>query len=254
MIRTENARLNGWVFVDIAGRDLGGYVAEAKAAVAAAVKLQPGYAIAWSGQFEYLERVRDRLEVVAPLTVVLIALMLWLTFGRTAEVLMVLTSLPVALAGGIWLLWWLGYNLSIAVAVGFIALGGVAVETAIVMLLYLNIALDRRRGEAAASGRALTPQDLEDSVVEGALLRLRPKAMTVATIIAGLLPILLGSGTGSEVMRRIAAPMVGGMVTATALTLLVIPAIFLLWQRYRLRRPAAASAGSGSLGSAPQPY
>jgi Cu(I)/Ag(I) efflux system membrane protein CusA/SilA len=251
MIRTENARLNGWVFVDIAGRDLGGYVADAKAAVAAAVKLPPGYALAWSGQFEYLERVRDRLDVVAPLTVVLIALMLWLTFRRGAEVLIVLTSLPVALAGGIWLLWWLGYNLSIAVIVGFIALGGVAVETAIVMLLYLNLALDRRRTVAVSSGRALTTRDLEEAVVEGALLRLRPKAMTVATIIAGLLPILLGTGTGSEVMRRIAAPMVGGMVTATVLTLLVIPAMFLVWQRLRLRSPAAAPASPGSLRSAP---
>ncbi|MSP49017.1 MAG: efflux RND transporter permease subunit [Alphaproteobacteria bacterium] len=250
MIRTENARLSGWVFVDIAGRDLGGYVADAKAAVAAAVRLPPGYALAWSGQFEHLERVHDRLDVVAPLTVALIALMLWLTFGRGAEVLIVLTSLPVALAGGVWLLWWLEFNLSIAVVVGFIALGGVAVETAIVMLLYLNLALDRRRKASASGARALTERDLEEAVVEGALLRLRPKAMTVATIVAGLLPILLGTGTGSEVMRRIAAPMVGGMVTATALTLLVIPAMFLVWQRLQLRSPAVAPAGPDSLRSA----
>ncbi|MBL8687574.1 MAG: efflux RND transporter permease subunit [Rhodospirillaceae bacterium] len=254
MIRTEDARPNGWVFVDIAGRDLGSYVADAKAAVATTVKLPPGYAVAWSGQFEYLERVRDRLEVVAPLTVVLIALMLWLAFGRAAEVLIVLASLPVALAGGVWLLWWLGFNLSIATAVGFIALAGVAVETAIVMLLYLNLALERRRSVALSGRRPLTKHDLEEVIVEGALLRLRPKAMTVATIVAGLLPIMAGTGTGSEVMRRIAAPMIGGMATATALTLLVIPAIYLLWQRYRLRRPHAASASSGSLGSVAHPY
>jgi Cu(I)/Ag(I) efflux system membrane protein CusA/SilA len=253
MIRTENARPNGWVFVDIAGRDLGGYVAEAKQAVAKAVALPPGYSLAWSGQFEYLERVTERLSVVAPIVVALIALMLWLALKRTADVLIVMASLPVALAGGGWLLWWLGYHLSVAVAVGFIALAGVAVETAIVMLVYLNLALDRRRREAAAAGRGLTALDLDAAIVEGALLRLRPKAMTVATILAGLLPIMLGGGTGSEVMRRIAAPMVGGMISATGLTLLVIPAAFLIWQRSRLRSPAAALAGARQrpLGSAP---
>jgi Cu(I)/Ag(I) efflux system membrane protein CusA/SilA len=255
MIRTENARPNGWVFVDIAGRDLGGYVAEAKQGVAKAVTLPPGYSIAWSGQFEYLERVSERLAVVAPLAVALIALMLWLALKRTADVLIVMASLPVALAGGAWLLWWLGYHLSVAVAVGFIALAGVAVETAIVMLVYLNLALERRRREAAAERRALTTQDLDAAIVEGALLRLRPKAMTVATILAGLLPIMLGGGTGSEVMRRIAAPMVGGMVSATMLTLLVIPAAFLIWQRSRLRSPVAVLTGARQRpqGSAEQP-
>jgi Cu(I)/Ag(I) efflux system membrane protein CusA/SilA len=245
MIRTENARPNGWLFVDIAGgRDLGGYVAEAKQAVAKSVALPPGYSIAWSGQFEYLERVQERLAVVAPLAVALIALMLWLALKRAADVLIVMGSLPVALAGGAWLLWWLGYHLSVAVAVGFIALAGVAVETAIVMLVYLNLALERRRRDAAAAGRSLTTVDLDDAIVEGALLRLRPKAMTVATIFAGLLPIMLGGGTGSEVMRRIAAPMVGGMVSATVLTLLVIPAVFLVCQRFRLRSPAAVHEGA----------
>jgi Cu(I)/Ag(I) efflux system membrane protein CusA/SilA len=256
MIRTENARPNGWVFVDIApGHDLGGYVAAAKQAVAKAVALPPGYSLAWSGQFEYLQRVEARLAVVAPLAVALIALMLWLALKRAADVLIVMASLPVARAGGAWLLWGLGYNLSVAVAVGFIALAGVAVETAIVMLVYLNLALERRRREAAAAGRLLSAEDLDEAIVEGALLRLRPKAMTVATIVAGLLPIMLGGGTGSEVMRRIAAPMVGGMAGATVLTLLVVPALFLVWQRSRLRSPAAVPEGARKRppGSAEQP-
>ncbi|HEY0834236.1 MAG TPA: efflux RND transporter permease subunit [Azospirillum sp.] len=242
MIRTENARLNGWVFVDIAGRDLGGYVADAREVIARSVRLPPGYSLSWSGQFEYLERVRGRLTAIAPLTVALIALMLWFTFQRLGEVLVVMASLPVALAGGVWLLWYLGFNLSVAVGVGFIALAGVAVETAIIMLVYLNLALERHRAEVAAEGRALTPEDVEAAVIEGALLRLRPKVMTVATIFAGLLPIMVGGGTGSEVMRRIAAPMVGGMASATALTLIVIPAVYLIWQRFRLRTQAAAEA------------
>src|SRR3546814_18150371 len=171
MIRTENARLNGWVFVDIAGRDLGGYVAEAKETVARAVTLPPGYSLAWSGQFEYLERVQARMRVIAPLTVVLIALMLWLTFGRASDVLIVMASLPVALAGGVWLLWGLDFHLSVAVLVGFIALSGVAVETAIVMLVYLNLALQRREGLASGGGRTLGHQDVDVDVVGGGLLQ-----------------------------------------------------------------------------------
>jgi Cu(I)/Ag(I) efflux system membrane protein CusA/SilA len=226
-------------------------VADAQEAVARAVRLPPGYAMAWSGQFEYLERVQGRLMAIAPLTVALIALMLWLTFRRLGEVLVVMASLPVALAGGIWLLWYLGFNLSVAVGVGFIALAGVAVETAIVMLVYLNLALKRHQAEAAAERRALTPEDLEAAVVEGALLRLRPKVMTVATIFAGLFPIMVGEGTGSEVMRRIATPMVGGMATTTALTLIVIPAVYLVWQRFHLRNPAVTAADDvRALGSA----
>jgi len=234
MVRTENARLNGWVFVDIAGRDLGGYVAEAKSVLAKTVKLPPGYALAWSGQFEYLERVKARLLLIVPLTVVLIALMLWLTFCSLGEMLIIMASLPVGLAGGVWLLWSLGFNLSVAVMVGFIALAGVAVETAIVMLVYLNIALKRHKAEADQAGRPLTVQDIEAAIIEGALLRLRPKVMTVLTILAGLFPIMIGAGTGSEIMRRIATPMVGGMVTTTALTLVVVPAVYLIWQRFRL--------------------
>ncbi len=242
MIRTENARLNGWVFVDIAGRDLGGYVHEARDLIARSVDLPPGYSIAWAGQFEYLERVHDRLGIIGPLTVVIIALMLWLTFHRLGEVLIVLASLPVALAGGAWLLWVLDYNLSVAVIVGFIALAGVAVETVIVMLVYLNVAMRGRIETARRERRLVSGDEIEDAIVEGALLRLRPKLMTVATIFAGLLPIMYGTGTGSEVMRRIAAPMVGGMITATVLPLIVIPAVYLVWQRASLKRQRAAEA------------
>jgi len=236
MIRTENARLNGWVFIDIAGRDLGGYVHEARRVVTKTVALPAGYSVTWSGQFEYLQRVEARLSVIAPLTIVIIALMLWMTFGRAGEVLIVLSSLPVALAGGVWLLWLLGYDLSVAVMVGVIALAGVAAETVIVMLVYLNLAMAKRIAAADRERRAVTGAEIEGAIVEGALLRLRPKLMTVATIFAGLLPIMFGSGTGSEVMRRIATPMVGGMVTATFLTLVVVPAIYLVWQRRAMAR------------------
>ncbi len=236
MIRSENARRTGFVFIDIAGRDLGGYVAEAKRVVAERVALPPGYAISWSGQYEYIERVREKLAVVAPATLLIITLMLFLAFSRVTEVAILLASLPVALAGGVWLVWWLAFDISVAVLVGFIALSGVAVETAIVMLLYLNLAWDKTVRTAKQGGRALTPADIEDAVFEGALLRLRPKVMTVGTIFAGLIPIMYGDATGSEIMQRIAAPMIGGMVTATLLTLLVIPAVFVIWKRLALAR------------------
>ncbi len=238
MIRTENARLNGWVFVDIAGRDLGGYVREARDVIARSVALPPGYSIEWAGQFQYLERVEQRMVVIVPLTLAIITLMLWMTFRRAGEVLIVIAALPVALAGGVWLLWALDYDLSVAVIVGFIALAGVAVETVIIMLVYLNLAFNGKREAAAGEGRPMTEADIRAAIFEGALLRLRPKLMTVATIFAGLLPIMLGSGTGSEVMRRIATPMVGGMASATLLTLIVVPAIYLVWQRGRLRMHA----------------
>ncbi|MGF1639754.1 MAG: efflux RND transporter permease subunit [Rhodospirillales bacterium] len=231
MIRTENARLAGWVHVSIAGRDLGGYVDEARRLVAERVALPPGYAIEYAGRFQFLERARERLAGVLPATVAIIVFLLFMAFRRTADVLMVATSLPVALAGGAWLIHLLGFNVSVAVVVGFIALAGVAVETAVIMLIYLNLALERHRRTAAAEGRMLARADLEDAVREGAILRLRPKMMTVVTIFAGLMPLMIGTGTGAEVMQRIAAPMVGGMVTATLLTLLVIPAAFLLWHR-----------------------
>ncbi|WP_372920672.1 efflux RND transporter permease subunit [Roseovarius sp.] len=236
MIRSENARRTGFVFIDIAGRDLGGYVSDAQRVVSEKVALPPGYSLAWSGQYEYIERVQERLGLVAPATLLIITLMLFLAFNRVTEVAIILLALPVALAGGVWLIFYLGYAVSVAVLVGFIALAGVAVETAIVMLLYLNLAWDRRVLAARDQGRRIDRDDIETAVFEGALLRLRPKLMTVATIFAGLIPIMYGDATGSEVMQRIAAPMIGGMATATILTLFVIPAIFVIWKRFTLRR------------------
>ena len=236
MIRSENARRTGFVFIDIAGRDLGGYVAEAQQVVSETVDLPPGYSLTWSGQYEYIERMQDRLAVVAPATLLIITLMLFLAFNRVIEVGIILAAFPVALAGGVWFLWYLSFDISIAVLVGFIALAGVAVETAIVMLLYLNLAWEKRRTLAQSEVRKLTRDDIEEAVFEGAVLRVRPKVMTVATIFAALIPIMYGTGTGSEIMQRIAAPMIGGMVTATLLTLFVIPSIFVIWKRLALRR------------------
>ena len=237
MLKSENARLNGWVYADTQGRDLGSYVAEARQRVAEQVDLPAGYSISWSGQYEHMQRARERLGFVAPLTLAVILMLLYLIFRNVTEVLILVATLPLALVGGVWLLYLLEYNLSVAVAVGFIALAGVAVETAVVMLVYLNQSYEKRRQRAQAKGRDLSMSDLRDAVIEGALLRVRPKMMTVSTIIVGLLPIMLGHGTGSEVMRRIAAPMVGGMVSATLLTLVVIPAAYLLWKRWLLSQP-----------------
>jgi Cu(I)/Ag(I) efflux system membrane protein CusA/SilA len=236
MIRSENARRTGFVFIDIAGRDLGGYVNEARALVAETVDLPAGYSITWSGQYEYIERMQERLTLVAPATLLIITLMLFMAFSRVMEVAIILAALPVALAGGVWFIWYLSFDISVAVLVGFIALAGVAVETAIVMLLYLNLAWEKRKKVAVKERRSLTSMDVEEVVFEGALLRVRPKVMTVATIFAGLIPIMYGHGTGSEIMQRIAAPMVGGMATATLLTLLVIPSIFVIWKRFALKR------------------
>ena len=229
-IKSENARLNGWTYVDISGRDLGSYVAEAQQVVADQIELPAGYSLAWSGQYEYMVRAKERLSVVGPITLAIIVLLLFLNFRRFAEVAIIIGTLPMALIGGLWLLYLLDYELSVAVGVGFIALAGVAVEIGVVMLVYLNQAIRQHRATAKSEGRALTIEDVQQAVVDGAVLRVRPIMMTVAAIIAGLLPIMLGSGTGSEVMRRIAAPMVGGMVSATILTLIVIPALFLLWR------------------------
>ena len=236
MIKSENARLNGWIYVDIAGVDLGAYVEAARKAVAEQVDLPAGYSITWSGQYEYMARAKEHLALVIPITVITIMLLLFLNFRNLVEVLIILGTLPMALTGGLWLLYLLGYNLSVAVGVGFIALAGVAVEIGVVMLVYLKQAMARQKLVAKQAGRALNRTDIMHAVYEGALMRLRPIMMTVATIIAGLLPIMLGSGTGSEVMRRIAAPMVGGMVSATILTLAVIPAIFLLWKRHGVKK------------------
>ncbi|NNL55450.1 MAG: efflux RND transporter permease subunit [Woeseia sp.] len=229
-IKSENARLNGWTYVDITGRDLGSYVAEAQSTVSNLVDLPAGYSLAWSGQYEYMVRAKERLSLVGPVTLAIIVLLLFLNFQRFAEVAIIMGTLPMALIGGFWLLYLLGYDLSVAVGVGFIALSGVAVEIGVVMLVYLNQAIRQHIATAGAEGRSLTVNDVQQAVIDGALLRVRPIMMTVAAIIAGLLPIMLGGGTGSEVMRRIAAPMVGGMVSATILTLVVIPALFLIWR------------------------
>jgi len=234
MIKSENARLNGWIYVDIKDVDLGTYVAHAREVVADSIDLPAGYSITWSGQYEYMQRAKEHLAIVIPVTLITIMLLLFLNFRNLAEVLIILGTLPMAIIGGLWLLYLLDYNLSVAVGVGFIALAGVAVEIGVVMLVYLKQALQSNRLEAEQAGRAFRRDDIERAVHDGALMRVRPIMMTVAAIIAGLLPIMLGGGTGSEVMRRIAAPMVGGMVSATILTLAVIPAIFLLWQRHRL--------------------
>ncbi len=234
MLKSENARLNGWTFVDIRGVDVGTYVAAAQALVRDQVKLPPGYSITWSGQYEYMLRAKEKLIQVVPFTLIIIFILLYMTFRRAAEAWLVMLSLPFALVGGFWLIYLLGYNLSVAVAVGFIALAGVAAEFGVVMLVYLDNALKEHRARGALVGVA----DLKAAIMDGAVMRVRPKAMTVAVIIAGLLPIMLGHGTGSEVMRRIAAPMVGGMITAPLLSLFVIPAIYLVWRRRELEGSA----------------
>jgi Cu(I)/Ag(I) efflux system membrane protein CusA/SilA len=227
-IRTENAQLSAYIYVDARDRDLAGYVADAKKAVASAVKLPAGYIIDWSGQFEYYQRAKQRLAVVVPLTLMLIFLLLYLNFRRVTETLIVMLSLPFALVGGLWLLWGMGFNLSVAVAVGFIALAGVAAETGVIMLMYLDHAFEDQRKRADAENRALTVDDVGAAIMKGAVERVRPKMMTVVAIMAGLLPIMWSHGAGSEVMQRIAVPMIGGMVSSTVLTLVVIPAIFAL--------------------------
>lgn len=235
-IRTENALLSAYIFVDIRNRDIGGYVAEAQKAVREQVKFPPGYYATWSGQFEYMQRAKQKLKVVVPLTLTIIFLLLYLNFRRLTETLIVMLSVPFSLVGGVWLIWLLGYNLSVAVAVGFIALAGVAAETGVVMLIYLDHAWDAIKANRAVTGSAPTVADLYAAVMEGAVDRVRPKMMTVVAIMAGLLPIMWSNGTGSEVMRRIAAPMVGGMVSSTLLTLIVIPAIYALVKEWDLRR------------------
>ncbi|MFO1433690.1 MAG: CusA/CzcA family heavy metal efflux RND transporter [Candidatus Competibacteraceae bacterium] len=235
-IRTENALLSAYIFIDIRDRDIGGYVADAQQAVRERVQFKPGYFITWSGQFEYMERAKERLKVVVPLTLLIIFVLLYLNFQRLTETLIVMLSLPFALVGGIWLMGLLGYNLSVAVAVGFIALAGVAAETGVIMLIYLDHALTAIKARRQAAKEPLTRADIHAAVMEGAVERVRPKIMTVVAIMAGLLPIMWSHGTGSEVMRRIAAPMVGGMISSTVLTLVVIPAIYALVKGWGLRR------------------
>lgn len=224
MLKSENARLSDWIYVDIRGRDLKSAVDEMQREVSKQVRLPDGISLTWSGQYEYLERATAKLKIVLPFTLMIIFILLYVTFGRVKDALLIMGTLPFSLIGGVWLLWLLGYNLSVAAAVGFIALAGVAAEFGVIMVLYLNQALAKRRGE-------LNDRTLNEAIHEGAVLRVRPKVMTVATIMAGLLPIMWGGGTGSEVMQRIAAPMIGGMITAPLLSMLVIPAVYLLTHR-----------------------
>ena len=239
VVRTEDALPTAWVYVDVAGRDIGSYVAEARAMVEREVTLPPGYTMTWSGQYEYMERAREKMKLVIPATLAIIFLLLYLNFRSVPETAIVMMSLPFALVGGIWFIWALGYNWSIAVAIGFIALAGVAAETGVVMLIYLDHAW---RARQTAGGRP-TLRDLYDAVVEGAVERVRPKMMTVLAIMAGLLPILWGTGTGASVMKRIAAPMVGGMLSSTILTLVVIPAVYSLWREREVHAAQRSEAG-----------
>ncbi|MCB9666313.1 MAG: efflux RND transporter permease subunit, partial [Alphaproteobacteria bacterium] len=226
-IKSENARRTAWIYVDLSTGDLGGYVARARETVARQVRLPPGVTLAWSGQYVYLQRAQERLAVVVPLTLGVIVLLLYLHFRRVGETLLVLGTLPFALVGGIWLLWAAGWQTSVAVWVGFLALAGLAAETGILMLVYLEEALERWQRE----GRLTSPHALEEAILEGAVDRVRPKVMTVATNIVGLMPIMLGTETGTTIMKRLAAPMVGGLLTSTVLTLLILPVVYLVWQR-----------------------
>jgi len=233
-IRTENGQLAIYLYVDIRDRDIGSYVANARAAVNASLQFPPGSYVVWSGQYEYLERAKARLQIVVPITLLIIFLLLFLNFRSLTETLIVMLSLPFALVGGLWLMWFFGFNMSVAVAVGFIALAGVAAETGVVMLIYLDQALAERKHLRAQGGRPLTKRDLYEAIMAGAVERVRPKMMTVVAIMAGLLPIMWSTGTGSEVMQRIAVPMIGGMISSTVLTLLVIPAIYGLVKGWKL--------------------
>ena len=248
VVRTENALPVAYVYVDLHGRDIGSFVAEARQAVAAQVAFPPGSYATWSGQFEYMERARERLAIVVPVTLAVIFLLLYLNFRRLTETFIVMLSVPFALVGGIWLMWWLDYNMSVAVAVGFIALAGVAAETGVVMLIYLDHAWQRLLERSRHEGRAPAPGELYAAVMEGAVDRVRPKMMTTITVILGLAPIMWSTGTGSEVMRRIAAPMVGGMLSSALLTLIVIPAIYALVKEWELRRGARGVAERAALG------
>ncbi|MCM2679802.1 efflux RND transporter permease subunit [Echinimonas agarilytica] len=234
-IKSENARLNGWTYVDLEDVDIGSYVEQASEIVASELALPPGYSITWSGQYEYMLRAKEKLSYVIPLTLAIIVVLLYLSHRRFSDVLIIMGTLPLALIGGIWLIYWQGFNFSVAVGVGFIALAGVAVETSVLMLLYLRHAFDDWLDECQQAEKPITLSGLKDAMIEGAALRLRPKVMTAATIIVGLLPIMYGTGTGSEVMQRIAAPMVGGMVSSILLTLLLVPAVYYLWCKQTIK-------------------
>jgi Cu(I)/Ag(I) efflux system membrane protein CusA/SilA len=239
-IKSENARVNGWTFVDIEGVDVGSYLTAAQSRVADELQLPAGYSIVWSGQYEYMQRALDRLAYVVPLTLAIIVVLLYLNFRSFSHVSILVCALPLALVGSLWLMYWMGFSFSIAVGVGFIALAGVAVETGVIMLVYLDQSWRRLLDQEEAPDR----QALDRAVLDGAGLRVRPVLMTATATIVGLLPILLGSGTGSEVMSRLAAPMVGGMISSVILTLFVLPVIYLLWRRRQLGDTVAKSKRS----------
>jgi copper/silver efflux system protein len=224
MVKSENARPSAWVYIDVRERDIVGFVDETRRKVASEVRMPPGYSVTWSGQFEYAERASKKLAVIVPLTILVIFLLLYLAFKRVREPLIVLAALPFALVGGVWLIYLMGHSISVATAVGFIALAGLAAEFGVIMLVYLDKAIEER----ISAGNFSKTEDLEEALMEGAVLRVRPKAMTAAVILAGLFPLLIGEGTGSEIMQRLAAPMVGGMITAPLLSLFVLPAIYKL--------------------------
>jgi Cu(I)/Ag(I) efflux system membrane protein CusA/SilA len=234
VLRTEQAQLLGYVYIDAGDRDLGGYVTAAKAAVAKTVKLPPGYTLEWTGQYEYMQRATERLQIVIPITLGLVIVLLYLNTRRASKVGIVLLAVPFSLVGAFWLLWLLGYNLSVAVWVGIIALAGVDAETGVVMLLYLDQSYDRFRAE----GRMRNRHDLQEAVEDGAVKRIRPKMMTVMAILMGLLPIMWSHGAGADVMKRIATPMVGGVITSFALELLIYPVVFTVWKSWREVKPA----------------
>jgi len=250
IIRSENARLNGWIYVDIAGRDIGSYVDEARRVVAENVDLPAGYSIAWSGQYEYMQRAKERFAYVGPGMLLIIMLLLFLNFRNVADVIVILGTLPFALVGGLWLMFILGFNLSVAAAVGFIALAGVAVEIGVLMIMYLKQEIAAANATAREEGSPLDEAHFADAIAKGALRRLRPIMMTFAFIFAGLLPIMYGHGAGGEVMRRIAAPMIGGIVSATVLALVVIPAAYFLWNRRALNMREEIGTADGGLAPA----
>ncbi len=251
VVRTEGAMPTAWVYVDVADRDIGSYVRDAQKMVNDMIKLPPGYSIVWSGQYEYMERAAAKMRLVIPATLAIIFLLLYFNFNSVGETLIVMASLPFALVGGIWFVWALGYNWSVAVAIGFIALSGVAAETGVVMLIYLDQAWKHQLATRAAEGRQPSVGDLYTAVIEGAVERVRPKMMTVTAIMAGLLPILWGNGTGASVMKRIAAPMVGGMISSTVLTLVVIPAVYSMWKERGVRASNAAGDRPRALSNLP---
>ncbi len=235
-IRTENTLLSAYIFVDVRDRDIGSYIAGAQQAVREQVQFPPGYYATWSGQFEYMQRAAEKLKVVVPLTIFMVFVLVYLNFGRFTETLIVMLSVPFSLVGGIWLMYWLDYHLSVAAAVGFIGLIGIAAESGMVMLTFIDQSLTTIRRQREATGKGITIADLYEAVVQGAVYRIRPVMMTIAGSVIGLLPVMLSTGTGSEVMRRIAAPMVGGMVSATILTLIIFPAVYAVVKEIPLRR------------------